>query len=170
MVLAVLVLWCFSSTSLAQADAERYAAPDGMFSFSSPNGWVWREIPGRKYKVAFGELVGDFAPNINVVDEAFSGTLDAYVDGSLKILPVGYEKLGYKNFKVLSRGVFTTTSGQAGVRIVFESEINGRALRQTQFFFDGKDGRKLVVTCTTLAPGGEELDSVFEKSLKTFHS
>ena len=168
--IALSVLFVLSTGSLSQTDAGRYVAPDGMFSFSIPAGWVLREIPGRKYKVAFGQPIGDFAPNINIVDESFSGALDAYVDGNLKVMPQAYERLGYQNFKVLSREIFTTATKQTGVRVITQTEVNGRALRQTFFFFNAKDGRKLVVTCTTLAAAGEDFDVLFEKSLKTFLS
>ena len=168
--LASLLLLVLSSDSLAQADAGRYLASDGMFSFSIPSGWVLREIPGRKYKVAFGQPISGFAPNINVTDEAFSGALDAYVEGNLRVMPQMYERLGYKNFQVLNRDVFYTSAKQAGARVITQSEVSGTVLRQTFFFFDGKDDRKLVVTCTTLADGGKDYDSVFEKSLKTFQS
>jgi hypothetical protein len=40
-------------------------------------------------------------------------------------------------------------------------------LRQTQFFFELSEGRKLVVTCSVLAKGGEVFDKVFDESLKT---
>jgi hypothetical protein len=167
--IASLLLFVLSTGSLSQADAGRYVAADGMFSFSIPAGWVLREVPGWKYKVAFGQPMGDFTPNINIVDESFSGTLNVYVDGNLKVMAPMYEKLGYQNFKVLSREIFTTTK-QTGVRVITQSEVKGTALRQTFFFFNAKDGRKLVVTCTTLAAGGEDFDFLFEKSLKTFLS
>jgi hypothetical protein len=159
--LCFLALLLLSGKSFPQTDPSRYIAADGMFSFSIPSGWILREIPGRKYKAAFGQPIQGFAPNINVVDEAFSGPLNVYVDENLKVLGPAYETLGYRNFKVLSREVFTTSSRESGVRVVTQCEVNGKGMRQTFYFFDGKDGRKLVVTCTTIAEGGEEYDPVF---------
>jgi len=167
--LASLLCFVISPLSSAQTGA-KYVAEDGMFSFSIPEGWTLREIPGRKYKVAFAATADGFAPNINIVDEAFSGALDVYVDGNLKIIVEGYEKVGFKNFKVLSREAFTTTTKQAGIRLLTQSEANGNPIRQTFYFFNGKDGRKLVVTCTCPAAGGESYDPIFERSLKTFQS
>ncbi len=169
----VLLTWlvCFVVSPLSSTQTgAKYVAEDGMFSFSIPDGWTLREIPGRKYKVAFAAPTNGFAPNINIVDEAFSGALDVYVDGNLKIMAEGYEKLGIENFKMLSREAFTTTTKQSGIRLLTQSEVNGNPIRQTFYFFNGKDGRKLVVTCTCPAPGGETLDPIFEKSMKTFQS
>jgi hypothetical protein len=89
-----------------------------MFSLWIPDGWVLREMPGRKYKVAFGRPTGNFAPNINIVDESFSGPLDSYVDANLNVMPQMYERLGYRNFSVLRREAFTTATKQYGVRVV----------------------------------------------------
>ncbi|HKE56683.1 MAG TPA: hypothetical protein VKB46_08280 [Pyrinomonadaceae bacterium] len=164
-------LLCFLIAPLSSAQTgAKYVAEDGMFSFSIPEGWTLREIPGRKYKVAFAAPENGFGANINIVDEAFSGALDAYVDGNLKIMAEGYEKVGFENFKVLGREAFTTTTKQAGIRLLTQSEANGNPIRQTFYFFNGKDGRKLVVTCTCPAAGGESYDPIFERSLKTFQS
>ena len=167
--LTSLLCLVISPLSSAQTGA-KYAAEDGMFSFSIPEGWVLREIPGRKYKVAFAATADGFAPNINIVDEAFSGALDIYVDGNLKVMAEGYEKLGFKNFKVLNRETFITTTKQSGIRLLTQSEAKGNPIRQTFYFFNGKDGRKLVVTCTCPATGGETYDAIFERSMKTFQS
>jgi hypothetical protein len=67
----------------------------------------------------------------------------------------------------LSQGEFTTAEGLRGARATFEHERDGRALRQTYYFF-GKGARKFVVTCSALAGSGERLDPVFEASMKTF--
>jgi len=169
MVITLLFCLLFCSNVSAQNNDSKYIPEDKMFSYSIPSGWVLREMPGRKYKVAVTQPVNGFAPNINIVDEVSSSDLNSYVDGNLQILTQLHEKFRH-NFKILSRSVFTTMYAQSGVRVITESDQGASSIRQTFFFFDGKDGRKLIVTCTVLAIGGEKYDPVFEKSLKTFQS
>jgi hypothetical protein len=134
----------------------------GAFSYDPPNGWQIIEFPGLKYRISRGPSEGEFAPNINVVDEAFTGTLAAYVDGNLKSM----EKIFVK-MKILAREDFKTQDNEAGQKLVTENEQQGRMLRQI-FFFLGTGKRKYVITCTALADGGARLDPVFDKSMVTF--
>jgi hypothetical protein len=115
-----------------------------------------------KYRISHGPRENEFSPNINVVDEAFSGTLGTYVDANLQNM----EKL-FVNLKVLTREDFRTQDNEAAVKVVTENEQQGRMLRQT-FFFIGSGNRKYVVTCTALADGGDKFDTAFAESVKTF--
>ena len=56
----------------------------GGFSLQAPKGWEFREFPGMKYQIAFGPASNSFSPNINVVDEAYDGSLKSYVDSNAK--------------------------------------------------------------------------------------
>ena len=134
----------------------------GAFSYDPPSGWQVIEFPGLKYRISHGPRENEFAPNINVIDEAFSGTLAAYVDANLQNM----EKL-FVNMKVLSREDFKTQDNESAVKILTENEQQGRMLRQT-FFFIGSGNRKYVVTCTALADGGDKFDTAFAESVKTF--
>ena len=122
-----------------------------------------KEIPGLKYQIAVGEPVDGFAPNINVVDESFRGSLSDYVAKNLQALG----KL-FKDFKKLSESEFKTDSGLKGTKLITQADQQGRSLRQTFFFFEGKPGKKLVITCSALADKGSKLDPLFEASMKTF--
>ena len=134
----------------------------GGFSYDPPETWQVAEFPGLKYRISHGPRKNEFAPNINVVDETFPGPLADYVDANLKNM----EKV-FVGLKILKREGFQTDDAQAAVRVITEAEQLGRRLRQTYHFF-GKGNRKYVATCTALAKGGEALDTVFEKSMKTF--
>jgi hypothetical protein len=115
-----------------------------------------------KYRISHGPRENEFAPNINVVDEAFSGTLAAYVDANLRNI----ERL-LVNLKVFSREDLKTQDNEAIVKVVTENEQQGRMLRQT-FFFIGSGNRKYVMTCTALADGGDKFDPSFAGSVETF--
>jgi hypothetical protein len=134
----------------------------GGFSYDPPSGWQVGEFPGLKYRISHGPRENEFAANINVVDEAFGGTLAAYVDVNLQTMKEVFVKM-----QVLSREDFKTQDSEAAVKILTENEQQGRMLRQT-FFFVGSGNKKYVVTCTALADGGEKFDTAFSESMKTF--
>jgi hypothetical protein len=134
----------------------------GAFSYDPPSGWQIVELPGLKYRISHGPAEKKFAPNINVVDEVFSGELATYVDANLQNM----ERL-FVNMKVLSREDLKTYDKESGIKIVTENEQQGRMLRQT-FFFIGSGNRKYVVTCSAIADGGAKFDAAFSESLKTF--
>jgi hypothetical protein len=134
----------------------------GGFSYDPPAGWEIVEFPGLKYRISHGQPESGFAPNINVVDEDYSGSLPAYVDANL----LSMEEM-FVGFEVLSRSDLTTEDGQAAIKLVTETEQQGRRLRQT-FYFLGSGDTKYVVTCSALAESAAALDSLFDTSVATF--
>ncbi len=134
----------------------------GAFSYDPPPGWQVVEAPGLKYRISHGPRVNEFAPNINVVDEIFQGTLAEYVEANLK-------NMGkyFVNFKVLKRENLKTQDNEDVVKFITENLQQKTMLRQ-YFFFIGSGKRKYVFTCTTLPTIADELSKVFEKSMNTF--
>jgi hypothetical protein len=140
----------------------RLVEAQGGFSYVPPEGWMAYQIPNLKYRLVSGPLKAGDAPNINAADEVFAGSLEQYVKTNLaslqRVMP---------EFRVVKQEDFQTTDELPGVRVVAEVRQAGRNLRQTYYFF-GKENRKYVVVCTTGSEGGEELDPIFEASMKTF--
>src|SRR5687767_7528894 len=64
------------------------APPGGpvSFSFTPPAGWGWQDVPGLKHKAAVGPPSRGFAPNINVVEDSYGGSMEDYVQGNLATL------------------------------------------------------------------------------------
>lgn len=154
----------FAALPLFAADVgKRHHETAGGFSFCPPSGWAMKSFPGMKYSIAAGPAAKGFAPNINVVDETAGMSLSAYVDANKKMLAKVF-----KDYKEVGKRDFKTDSGLKGSRLVTQSDQNGTLLRQTFYFFAGAGDKKFVVTCSTLASGGEGIDEVFESSLKTF--
>lgn len=120
------------------------------------------EFPGVKYRVVFGPRSDGFAPNINVVDEDFLGSLSDYVDANLNIM-----RTVFARFTILSRERFLTEDGVAGEKVVTENVQQDKELRQT-FFFLTSGSKKFVVTCSSLSKDGKAFDQTFEKSLESF--
>ena len=162
LILVAILLCAVPARADDSGEARRHVEPLGGFSFIPPDGWQVREFPGMKYKIAHGRPVDGFAPNINVVDEPFPGSLDEYAKANLVAMAKAF-----KDFRVISQETFETTSGEPGVRIIYEATQNGLLLRQSFHCF-GKDDMKFVVTCSTLAEGGEKLDDAFKACINTF--
>ena len=76
----LLLAICFFFTAAYTVHAEvgdKHTEQAGGFSLRAPKGWQFREFPGMKYQIAFGPAAKSFSPNINVVDEAYGGSLKA---------------------------------------------------------------------------------------------
>lgn len=134
----------------------------GGFSYNPPSGWQVVGFPGMKYSISHGPRKNAFAPNINVVDETFGGTLATYVDANLESMKKIFVKM-----RILGREEFKTEDNEPAVKILTENEQQGLMLRQT-FFFIGSGNRKYVITCTALTGDGETFDTAFLESMKTF--
>lgn len=165
------IVRCVAVVAALVAGAARAAQPEegrrhtekaGGFSFVPPDGWTVREFPGLKNKIVVGPARDGFAPNINVVEEAFPGTADAYIKATIPTL-----KQVFKEVRIEASGPFETKSGLKGGRIVAEHRQNDKLLRQTFYCFG--DGKTMhVVTCSALAEGGKDFDPVFERAMKSF--
>jgi hypothetical protein len=145
-----------------QDESDRLIEKEGGFSYVPPRGWEIVEFPGLKYRISRGTIVSEFAPNINVVDEQYSGTLDSYVDGNIDAMSGVFE-----DFNLINREPFSTDEGLQSVMLIVENVQMQRNLRQYFYFFEDND-RKYVVTCTSLASNYEEVDSLFDKSIRSF--
>ena len=132
------------------------------FTYQKPDGWEYKDFPGLKYEVSIGKPAKGFAPNIVVVDEDFSGTLEEYFKQGVKLVEKTINKA-----KIISQKKISTADGDAGFKLVYTSEQNGLKLKQIQYFFS-KGDKKYVLTCSSLVASGDEFDNVFEKSAMTF--
>jgi hypothetical protein len=143
-------------------EARRHVEKAGGFSFIPPDGWKGRDLPGLKFKIFVGPVKGEFASNINVVDEATNATLAEYAKESLAHL-----KRVLKQLEVVKQEEFKTSAGLQGIRVIFTNNDSSKDIRQTSYLFGTAD-TKYVITCSTRAEGGEKLDPIFEKAMKSF--
>src|SRR5215475_3006237 len=98
LILALLGAGCGGGGSKAPRAAYE---KDGGFSYDPPQGWRIVPFGAMKYRISAGPSENDFAPNINVVDERFSGALPEYVDLNLQTM-----KKMFVDFKVVRREDF----------------------------------------------------------------
>ena len=169
--LITLPLGIFLVLSMAlTSDAETQTSerPDfgggGLFSYVPPNGWKVVEFPGLKFKICRGEPVKDFAPNIIVIDETYTKSLDDYAKDNI----VTMRKM-FQGMKLLDQSDFTTADGTRAIKLLTERYDDGakKNLRQIYYLFDAGN-TKLVVTCSNIAEEGPGSDTVFDAAMKTF--
>ena len=123
-------------------EAGRHYEEAGGYSIVPPPGWTVSEFPGLKYEIISGPAQNGFAPNINVVDESFRGSLDEYVKANLETM-----RKVFKSFDELSREDVQLASGERAVMVVTTNVQQEMQLQQT-FYFVGEGRRKYVLTCT----------------------
>jgi len=151
-------LLLFLGVGLLATGCEKFK---GEPTLTPPSGWKEASFPPAK-KVWVGPPANGFAPNINIVEEAYGGSLDKYVEGS-----IATAQKTLTNFQQLGKSDFTSTAGVKAVKLVSNNEQGGRMLRQTFYFFDNGP-KKYIVTCTCLLPDGDRLAPTFEEAMKTF--
>jgi hypothetical protein len=163
LVLAFTFFGCATKSNLSQEEG-RFIEKSGGFSITIPELWQVAEMPGMKYKLLMGQMENNFTPNINFVDDTFNGSLDVYVDASIEQL----KNLLGENFTFIQRNDFVTAKNVKGEKIVTNSFQYERLLQQIFYFFPGKNGVKMVITCTGLAETGGVFDEMFDKTMETF--
>ncbi len=164
----VLAFAVMTGAVVAFAAAPRmFVEPRGGFALELPNNWTVEQREGLKYRAMYAPPENNFSTNVNVIDEAFSGTLVQYVEQSLKTIQSG--GAGVTNAKVFSRSDVVLNSGAQAVRLLITSSIPAQKLnlRQIAYLTEGNE-KKFFVTCTALAASGSKFDRVCDTALKTF--
>jgi hypothetical protein len=152
------------------ANAEQIARQDfgggGIFSYDPPQGWTAANFPGLKFKISRGAPVNGVAPNIVVVDEEYSKSLDDYAKDNAAAIQ---KMFGGQNLKMVEQTDFMTSDGARAIKGVIErdDDLTKKRLRQAFYFYDAGD-QKLVATCTGVAEAASTQDLVCDASMKTF--
>ena len=167
LLIAILFVFVLTQAGAAQDTCKRHTEPSGAFSFCPPDGWSLIEKEGYKYKVLHAPRGAVFTPNINLRDEANTAPLADYVAASIKEILTNYETIGATSVKLLEQTNFATTKRTPGMRTAFRTEYKGLMIRTLQYYFNNKNGQKLIITCTFLEEDKATLDPVFDRTLKT---
>jgi len=139
------------------------------FSYVLPRGWELREEPGADAKVAFIRKRGsdkvDAQIRFTVVGSA--DTLAMVEVAYLKQLRAGFEAQGFTDYHVIQNLEFVTTEPRPGSQVIFEMTFGQlNIMRHVCYFFERKDGRKLIATCYSV-DRGSTYDDVFDSIMLT---
>ena len=167
---AVVLVLVLALGGFAQGVCKRHVEQQAGYSICVPPGWTVEEKENQKYKLLLAPPEAGFTPNIHFIDELNAAPLADYVTGSIKYATEHYEQIGATSMKVVSQSNFRTTSGLPAIRVAFITEFKGVMVRTLQYYFEGTDEQKLIVTCTFLEEEKAVLDPVFERALKSLRA
>lgn len=148
---------------VANQEGKRHVEKDGGFSYIVPKGWKCTDFPGLKFKVLAGPISNDFGINIVFVDEKSASSLAEYKDVNKKALQGMFQ-----SFMELDEGKLKSSAGDEAVNLVTQSTNNGKKIRQSFYFFDLGDGKKIVATCSCAVEDEDTHDAAFEEIMKSF--
>ncbi|AGT42529.1 hypothetical protein [Treponema pedis] len=157
MFIAVLFCTLFFAAASAQNSC---TDKSGNFTFIMPDGWTAVNVSGAQYKLAAGLTIENFTQNISAVREKYSGTLEEYVEEAKKNI---------LNSEILKEEEFGNDYNAEAKKIVFETVYENLLLKQYLYIFK-IDNVCFLFTCSCLADEPEEIEDVFDESMKTFHT
>jgi len=131
------------------------------FALTLPKRWRLATVPGFKFTVAITTPTQNFAPNINVVDEEFKGSIFEYAKWSRKSMT-----RVFPDDKVVSHTTFQTKSGVHVERYISEHKGNGTLLRFLQYYLPSKRGKMLVITLTDRTTQGSIFDKEIDEAVR----
>lgn len=155
-----------AAISFGQGMCTRHHEALGNFSYCPPSGWSPRDPKSGSYK---SFVTADGSPvrgNFNLTTEATAVDHDAYMGAALRLLLAENEKKGLGATKLVGWTEFSTDSKIQGSRPVYETLRDGALLRTVQFVLDFP-GKKLILTCTSLAADKDAADKIFDGVAKT---
>jgi hypothetical protein len=162
--LAIYFLVTLACGRVAAQDLGDTVSEPGVFSYQAPKGWTIQSTQMSKYKVCLDKAKDGFAANINVVTEAYSGTLEKYVELNKAAIK---GSAFFTSVEFVDDKPFVTSSGANGIRVTANTVLGKLNLRQSFYFFDGASS-KFVVTTSSLIGDGDKYAPIFDASLKTF--
>jgi hypothetical protein len=146
----------------------RYHNLVGGFSLVPHDGWTMMQAPGDQYEVCRGPFTEGFQPTITFHDTTdfrappFAGSLQDYIALTRQRLEQN------QGITQVEQTTFVTDSGLHGIKFTYEWPHTAGVIRVLAFFFEGKDGRKIVVYCSALAHAEKPYAAVFYAAMKTF--
>jgi len=142
---------------------ETYTSTENGYSHRIPQGWEQKPPPQAGVTMIAAPAKSGFASNMVTTTETFDGPLRAYADANIKSV-----QSNMPDAKLISDNEFVPDNKVPSYRLKFTNKLKDLDLAQTMYFFEGTEGRKLIITCTATARQGPELESLFDDCMKTF--
>jgi hypothetical protein len=151
------------SSPPAQKMGETYTSTENGYSHRVPQGWENKPGPQPGVTMIVAPKESGLSSNMVTTVETFAGSLSDYVDANKRAL-----QSNMPDAKVLTDAEFATDAKATGHKVKLQNKVKELDLAQTMYFFEGADGRKVIVTCTAPAKYAADLDSLFDDCMKTF--
>ena len=160
--LIVLLIFVINCNFVFADTGERYHEPAGNFSICPPLNWLIMEYPGLKYRIFITEQLSGFSPNMNFVDEKYTGSMSQYIELSLANL-----KVVFPDILLIRNETFTANNGTRGAKLTVNNESFGYFLRLFIYIFP-YGGTMYVITCSVTDNAYLQFEPLFDESAKTF--
>ncbi len=165
LIFATLLTLCFVLTGIAQQGCKEYSAPVS-FSICPPAAWVAKDEADNKYKQFFAEPVDGFAANINLKEVADPLSLnEAFTVMAIGTFPS--DNSVYTNFRMVYLKDFVSSSGEKGIKTIYNFDFKGRSYASIHYLFAGTANLKVLLVATTLM-GDTSSEKLADASIKTF--
>lgn len=158
----ILVFTAVMLFSLSVNAGERYTETAGGFSYEVPANWRVMEFPGLKFKIIVTDPIGDFSPNMTMVDEKFKGTLEEYEEASIP-----YMKKAIPGFGIIKRTQGKTLAGKEFRSMMYTHKAESGMIIQTANFLELASGHKLVMTCTSPKGHEDKIEVMCNKAVRS---
>jgi hypothetical protein len=148
----------------SQKLGETYSSTDNGYSHRIPAGWENKPSPPTGVATMFvAPKSSGLASNMTTTIESYSGSLTDYIAANKQAIGTAAP-----DAKFLTDTEFATDSKVNSHKVKLQNKMEKIDLAQTMYFFDGTNGRKVIVTCTTPAKYGSDLEPLFDDCMKTF--
>ena len=153
-----------TSSPVPQKLGETFTSTESGYSHRIPDGWKSKPSPQAGVTAMIvSPSESKVSSNMVTTVEAFDGSLTDYVAANKRAVTTAAP-----DAKFLSDTDFVTDSKAAAHKVKLQNKMNNIDLAQTMYFFDGTNGRKIIVTCTAPAKSAENLESLFDDCMRTF--
>lgn len=152
-----------TNSSPAQELGETYTSTQNGYSFRIPKGWETKSGPRPGMTMVSAPKESGLTSNMVTTIEPTNGSLTDYVEANKEAL-----RKDVPDAKILSDTAYATEAKVTAQKVKLQNKMNDIDLAQTMYFFDGPEGRKIIVTCTTPAKFDEQLEPLFDNCMKTF--
>lgn len=131
---------------------QRFADTAHGCSYTPPKDWEKKTSPNGPTKW--------FSPdgsNVSVRSEAISGSLREVVEANLAQI-----KKAFPTVKILFDVPFSPAQGPKAYRVKFENKYQNVELIQIMYFFEGKDGQRILMTATSSREAALAREGLFD--------
>jgi hypothetical protein len=140
---------------------QRYTNPNLGYSIILPLNWQPVEQPGKPI-VFIGDSIMGSTPNLQIKEFPYTGELEACAEFNVSGM-----RLMFKDYKEVEQCDIVTDAGLKGKRYIIEHMMSGKKFRQIHYFIKKSDKLYLIACASLQAVAGTELDTVFDKCIKS---
>ncbi len=135
--------------------------PAHFCALKVPKDWEQREAPSGGTMFT-GKKGSGVVANLIVLSQDHPGTVRQFAEENVNAV-----KAATPAIQVISDAPFPTDSGAQAIKVAFKNKMKDLEVVQSMYFFDGLQGRKILVTTTTVPSQIGTFGGLFDACMKT---